>query len=515
MKIQSEQNDMKTEVVVVGSGAAGLTAAIAAARNGAQTVLVEVNGFPGGLSTTLPWLGFHDRDYRLVVKGLPLEYTQRLQNAGAAAPFEYDIKCGSAFSLDGHWWTCIAMQLCAESGVRVLMHAKVVGALREGDRITGVVVHDKTGERRIHASVVVDCSGDGDVAAMAGAEWKKGRTEDGLVQAPTLVFKLGGVDRAGFIAACKSPELNYREWLTAYPELQKKNYARLDNMKVVVCGGFASLVEKARQAGDLDVPQTRVVGVKLHRPDEFLVVMTRVLGLDPTDCDSLSDAYTHVYSQISPLIRFFRKYVPGFSEAELREVAPMLGVRESRRIIGDYVLTADDLINGGVFEDAISMGGYHIDIHRPSGTWVDSHNVKAYTIPLRSLIARNLDGLMMAGKCLSATHEALASTRVIPICMGQGQAAGTAAAMAVGSGCDVRSVPVDKLQHVLQSQGAEIGRTLEPPDERLIEELGQLPIEEPATTGDYDEVSCSVDAWLSQSKVVRNGAKFLSAASVD
>ncbi len=498
MKVIPQVKALRADVVVVGSGAAGLTAALAAARNGAQTVLIEENGFLGGLSTTLPWLGFHDRDYRLIVKGLPLEFVKRLQAMGAAAPFEYDIKCGSAFSFEWHWWKCLAMRLCGEAGVRVMMHATAVDTLRDDDRITGVVIHDKSGDRKLFASVVIDCSGDGDVAAMGGAEWSKGRTGDGLVQAPTLVFKLGGVDRDAFVAGCKEPELNYREWLATCPALRAKTFARLDHMRVIVCGGFASLVEKARRAGEFDVPQTRIVGVKLLRPDEFLVVMTRVLGLDPTDSESLSDAYVRVYQQIPSLVRFFKKYVPGFSGADLREIAPMLGVRESRRIAGEYVLTADDLIRGRIFNDAVSMGAYHIDIHRPSGTWVDSHNVRAYTIPLRSLIARSLDGLMMAGKCLSATHEAVASTRVIPICMGEGQAAGTAAALAVRAGCGVRDVPVGKLQEVLQSQGAEIGRTLDPPDERMIEALGQLPFEEPPTTGDYDEVSNRTAAWLSR-----------------
>jgi glycine/D-amino acid oxidase-like deaminating enzyme len=497
MRLTSKTTDCNTEVVVVGAGAAGLTAALAAARNGAQTVLVEAGGFLGGLSATLPWLGFHDRDYRLVVKGVPLEFVRRLQEEGAAAPFEYDIKCGSAFSLDSHVWKCVAMRLCAEAGVKLMMHARAVDTLREGERVTGIVTHDKSGERRLRASVTIDCTGDGDVAAMAGAEWTKGRAGDGLVQVPTLVFKLGGVDRAAFVAGCKRPELNYREWLAAHPGLREKTFARLDRMNVIVCGGFAPLLEEARQAGDLDVPQTRIVEVKLHRPDEFLVVMTRVLGLDPTDGGSLSDAYVRVYQRIPPLVRFFRKYVPGFAAAELREIAPALGVRESRRITGDYVLTADDLTGGRVFDDAVAMGAYHMDIHRPSGTWVDSRNVRAYTIPMRSLTARGLDGLLMAGKCLSATHEALASTRVIPICMGQGQAAGTAAALAVRAGCAVRDVPTVKLQEVLQSQGAEIGRTLEPPDEEMIEEAGQLPLEEPPTTGDYDEVSSRAAAWLS------------------
>jgi hypothetical protein len=174
----------------------------------------------------------------------------------------------------------------------------------------------------------------------------------------------------------------------------------------------------------------------------------------------------------------------------------MLGVRESRRIMGDYVLNAEDLIAGRVFDDAVAMGGYHIDIHRPAGTWVDSHNVRTYTIPLRSLIARGVEGLMMAGKCLSATHEAVASTRVVPICMAQGQAAGTAAALAVKRGVSVRDVPTSLLQDTLVAQGAEIGRTLGEPDWAAIEEVGQLPIDEPPTTGDRDSASATNAAWV-------------------
>lgn len=487
---------IRTQVVVVGSGSAGLTAALASARNGAETYLIEYHGFLGGISATLPWLGFHDRDYRLMVKGLPLEIVRRLQAEGAASPFEYDIKCLSAISIHSHLWKCTAMQMCAEAGVKLMLHTQVVDTLREGDRITGIVVRHKSGEQHILAHTVIDCSGDGDVAARGGVAWEKGRTADGLVQAPTLVFKLGEVDRDGFVAGCRRPELRYREWVEPFPELKAKLLARLEKMNVIICGGFAPLMEKARLAGDLNVPQTRVVGVKLHTPDEYLVVMTRVLGLDPTDATSLTNAYARVYAQIPELVQFFRKYVPGFEQSNLREIAPMLGIRESRRIMGDYVLSGEDLMEGRVFDDAISMGAYHIDIHRPAGTWVDSHNVQAYTIPLRSLIARDVDGLLMAGKCLSATHEAVASTRVIPICMGQGQAAGTVAAMAATRGIDVRQVPIADLQDTLVAQGAEIGRTVGEPNWAAIEEVGQLPLEEPPTTGDRDEASSTQQAWL-------------------
>ncbi len=494
--MSSPASTLRTQVLVIGSGAAGQTAALAAARNGADTMLVESAGFLGGISATLPWLGFHDRDYRLIVKGIPLEFCRRLQAMGAASDHEFDPKCASGISIDSHWWKILLMQLMREAGVRLLMHTVVVDTIREGDRIRGVIVENKSGRQRIEADVTIDCSGDGDVAAHGGAKWEKGRTADGLVQAPTLVFKLGGVSREGFIAGCKDPAVNYREWIAPYPEIRAKMMKRIDRMHVIVCGGYAKLIEKARAAGDFDVPQSRVVGVKLHRPDEYLVVMTRVLGLDPTDIRSLTDAYAKVYEQIPVLVRFFKKYVPGFEESHLREIAPMLGVRESRRIMGDYLLTAEDLVAGRVFDDAVSMGGYHIDIHRPAGTWVDSHNVRAYTIPLRSLIARDVDGLLMSGKCISATHEAIASTRVIPICQGQGQAAGTVAALAVKAGVSVRQVPIAKLQDTLVAQGAEIGRTVGGPNQQAIDEVGQLPFDEPPTTGDRDPVTAGEGSWV-------------------
>lgn len=487
---------LRTQVVVVGSGAAGLNAAIAAARNGAETLLIEYHGFLGGISATLPWLGFHDQEYRMIVKGLPLEIAHRLQAAGAASDFVLDPKCGSAFSVDSHYYKCLAMEMVKEAGVKLMMHTQVVDTLREGDRITGVVVEHKSGRQMILADVVIDCSGDGDVAARGGAAWAKGRTGDGLVQAPTLVFRLGGLSRQGFVDGCKDKNVMYREFLAPYPELWDKTMQRIDKMDVIVCGGYAGLVEQARQAGDLDIPQTRVVGVKLHRPDQYLVVMTRILGLDPTSVTSLTDAYGAIYQQIPQLVRFFQRWVPGFEESYLLEIAPMLGVRESRRIMGDYVLNADDVVNGHEFEDVVALGGYHIDIHRPSGTWVDSKNVQTYDIPFRSLIARDVEGLLMAGKCLSATHEGVASTRVIPICMAQGQAVGTAAALAVTRGVSPREVPTKLLQNTLIEQGAELRQSLETPDPRIIDWVGQLPKEEPETPGNLDEVSQTAQAWL-------------------
>jgi hypothetical protein len=488
--------DLRTQVLVVGAGAAGVSAAISAARAGADTVLIESAGFLGGISATLPWLGFHDREYRQVVKGFAAECVDRLTAQGYASGYVFDPKCGSLASIDTHMWKCLAMELAQAAGVRVMLHTQCVDTLRVGDQITGVVAHHKGGFQRILADVTIDTSGDGDVAARGGVAWEKGRTADGLVQAPTLVFRLGGMDRAAFVAACKDPANIYREWFRDNPELFDKFTRQLDHISTFILGGFASLIESARANGDFPFPQTRIVGVKTHPDDEMSVVMTRVLGLDPTDVQSMSSAYAKVYEQIPPLVAFFQKYVPGCANAKLVEIAPMLGVRESRRIMGDHMLRADEMIAGTRHADGVAMGGYHIDIHRPKGTWVESHNVQAYTVPLRSLIARGVDGLVMAGKCISATHEAIAGTRVIPICMAQGQAIGTAAAMAATAGGDVRGLGIGVLQDRLIEVGAEIGQSLGEPNYQVIERIGQLPMEEPPTEGDCDPVSASESAWV-------------------
>ena len=466
---------LKTEVLVVGAGGAGTVAALAAGRNGAKTLLVEYQGFVGGISSTLTWLGFHDQEYRFVVKGIPLEIARRLQENGDAGTFALDPKCSSALSLDNHAFKCLAVEMLQEAGVDLMLHTHVVDTLREGDRIVGVVVEHKSGRQHILADVVIDCSGDGDVAARGGVAWEKGRTGDGLVQSPTLVFRLGGVDREELIRGCRNWDWAYREWFIPYPELRDKFLARLDKVDTFIFGGFAPLVEQAIKNGELHTPQTRIIGVKTHVPDQFLAVTTRILGLDPTDTASLTDAYVSTYKQVPEQVRMYRKYIPGFANASLLEIAPMLGIRESRRIMGDHVLSAEDMLAGRTFEDAVAMGGYHVDIHRPDGTWVDSTDVPAYQIPFRSLVARDVDGLMMAGKCLSATHQAVASTRVIPICMAQGQAVGTAAALAVRRGVSVRDVPTQVLQDTLVAQGAEIGATLGPPNQQAIDEVGQFP----------------------------------------
>ena len=466
------------QVAVGGAGAAGLCAAISAARNGAKTILVDYNGFLGGLSTMMPWLGFHDREYRLVVKGLGLEMVRRLQSEGAASEFCYDPKCGSAVGIDNSVWKCLAVEMVQEAGVNLLMQTQVVGTIRHGDRIGGIIIENKSGRSEITADHVIDCSGDGDVAARGGVAFQKGRESDGCVQTPSLACRFGGIDHGAFLAGCRDKSLCYRQWVHDIPEVWDKTMARLDRMPMIVLGGFTSLVQKAKDNGEFDVPQSHVVGVHGPRPDELTMVMSRVYGVDPTDARSLTDAYVALYGkQVRQLLRFFRKYIPGCKDCFIMEIGPILGVRESRRIVGDYMLNAEDLVSGRRFEDTVCMGAFHIDIHRPTGFWTTSKNVKAYGIPLRCMVAAGVEGLMMAGKCLSGTHEAHASSRVVPTCMGMGQAAGTAAAMAAARGISVRELKIGELQELLTAQGAELGHTLGEPNQSAIDEAGQLPLD--------------------------------------
>ena len=263
-------------VVVIGGGAAGIAAALSAARCGVATTLVEAQGFIGGNSAILPWLGFHSRDYRQVVRGIAVELASDLHRRGHASGFVLDPVCGSAVSLDNHHFRIRVMQMLHDAGVRLLLHSPVVGVDRHGDRVSRVHVENKSGRQAIHGDVFIDASGDGDVSYHAGAGWSKGRTTDGRVQAPTLVFRVGGVDRTAMVEGLRRDHGLFRDLLADHPAAMAKLLDRLPEQEVIIFGGFTNALTEARRAGMIDVPATRVVGVKTHPPDEFAAVSTKV-----------------------------------------------------------------------------------------------------------------------------------------------------------------------------------------------------------------------------------------------
>ncbi|HEV2359099.1 MAG TPA: FAD-dependent oxidoreductase [bacterium] len=439
-----------TEVLVVGSGPAGLGAAIASARTGARTLLVERYGFLGG-NLTAGLVGPCMTSYSLdgktqLIKGIFEEMVLRMERIGGAihpskvaAATEY---CGfieyghdKVTPFDPEAVKLVAMEMCLEAGVELLLHTFVVDAVVNGGALSGVVAASKSGLEVLRAAVTVDCSADADVAARAGVPFEVGRAEDGLTQPMTLFFRVANVDDARVKAYVRAHPDDYRP--------------------------FASLVQQARDRGEFPIPRRGVGLYKTLEPGVWRINTTRVQRLVGTDARDLTRAEVEGRRQVKALMAFFRKWLPGFERCELLDTATHIGVRETRRILGDYTLTLDDLARGREFDDVIARAGYPVDIHSPTGdgggVTGELATANIYQIPFRSLLPRGIEQLLVAGRSLSATHEALAAVRVMPPAMAMGQAAGTAAAMAVRSGTPPRRIPVRDLQARLVRDGVYLG----------------------------------------------------------
>jgi hypothetical protein len=437
----------EADVVVVGGGPTGICAAVSAARNGARTVLVERHGFLGGnLVMWLPLFTYYDVDGNRIIKGIPQEFAERMEALGGASP-HYRSELFNGYTIaDAEMVKLVAQQMVLEAGVEVLLHAFFAGVVMDGDRIAAVVVESKSGRQAIVGRAYVDCSGDGDLAAAAGAPWEKGDAH-GRLQPPTLMVTVRGVD----VEAARMAALDGSAEHHVFP-LSEEQVASNERLILV---GMEELTELARARGEWDVPRRRVCFISTLEDDVVAVNMTRVLGVDATDADDLTRGELEARAQTDQVVRLLRKYVPGFENAELDLTAPMLGVRETRRILGDYVLTGGDVLEGERFADEVLLGGYHVDIHSPvDGTTVNLVPEGAYGIPYRCLLPRGVGNLLVGGRCISATHEGQAATRVMVTCMAMGEAAGCAAAMAVAGSITPREVDTDALRDRLRAQGA-------------------------------------------------------------
>ena len=442
----SEQED----VLVAGGGPAGIAAAVAAARLGARTRLVDQHGFLGG-NLTAGLVGPCMTSFSLdgkeqLIRGVFDEFVRRMAETGEAlhpsqthAGDEY-----SGFIEYGHDKVTpfepeaaktVALAMCAEAGVELSLHSFVTDTLVEDGQVSGIVVATKSGLRGLRAKVTVDCTGDGDVAARAGAAVEFGRATDGLVQPMTLFFRVQGIDDEAV-----------RTYVRDHPEDVRP---------------FAGIVARAREAGRFPSPRRGVGLYRTLRPGVWRINTTRILGRDGTDVEDLTAAEVEGRAQVTALMEFFRTDVPGFADASLLDTAATIGVRETRRIAGDYELTIDDLRTGRHFDDVIALCAYPVDIHDPTGSGggvaPEYGTANAYEIPYRSLLPRGLDGVLVAGRCVSASHEALGAIRVMPPAFAMGEAAGTAAALAATSGRSPREVPVPQLQDQLLAQGAYLG----------------------------------------------------------
>lgn len=416
------------DVLVIGSGGAGSTAAISAARTGARTMLVERYGYMGGTSTGVldTFYGFYTPGTsKKIVGGVPDDVIAELtaRNAAILRPNTYGAGTGVTYMPD--ILKMVWEDLASQAGVQLLFHSFCTDVILEdnGRRVTGVVVDGKRGLMRILARQVVDASGDADVCFKAGAPFERAGDNE-PAQTLTTTFRVANVDME--IAGA----------------VRKKELHAL--MREAVASGKYNL---PREEGSIH--RTPISGVMLG-------IMTRLDGYDATDPVSLTQAEIEGRRQVRECVRFLVDCVPGYAKAQLVAVSTQIGIRETRRVYGDYRLTVEDVLGARKFEDTIGQCGAPIEDHHPGSDtkWVYISNSGVYDIPYRTLVPQGLDNVLVAGRCFSATHEAHASCRSMAQCMAMGQAVGTAAALCALNGSDPRSLNVPLLQAKLLKTGA-------------------------------------------------------------
>lgn len=442
----------EADVCVVGGGPGGLPAALAAARSGARTVLVEMQGFLGGMATAGligPILGHKALpDGPAVVGGLVRELVDRMSAIGEAWTWERGLSFwGVPFNSEG--LKIVADRMVREAGVELLLHSFCAGAIAECGRLTHIILESKSGRQAVAASVFVDATGDADVAFRAGAACTKGRPADGRPMAMGSIFRIGGLDTVS--EAVRERALQATRDAIAASAL---------GLYHADLGGMGSTI----------------------REDEATLNATRVAG-DPTDVRDLTAAECLTREAAWQTLGLWRG-VPGAEGLYIVETPAHVGVRESRQVVGEYMLTGADVVAGRKHPDGIARCPYWIDIHCPLGL-VERGTVHLcwsgcpkrdcfmhtdfaeqlaqelyppagdwFDIPYRSLVPRELDGLLISGRCISADYQAMSAARVMATCMAVGEAAGTAAAMAASAGIQPRAVDVRDLRARLVGGGA-------------------------------------------------------------
>jgi len=424
--------NLNYDVVVVGGGPAGAVAAIAAARQGAKTLLVERYGYLGGMLTAAgvgPQMTFHAGKVQ-VVRGIAEEIICRLRELGLSPGHMEDFVgyASSVTPFDAEGMKYILETMALEAGVQLLYHTVFTGCTVEKGRITKIRLYAKNGFFDVAGKVFLDCTADADLSTCAGVPSLYGRESDHLAQPMTMNIKVAGVDREKMIAYIRE---NPGDMLATTP------FDRLHLLPRTGMQGAYSRIEKAKAAGEFDVDRNMVLCFETNTPGEVILNMSRVIRKSAVDPFDLTEAEVEGRRQARQILAFMRKHIPGFENCRILSTGPHIGIRESRKIQGLYRLTAEDLLENRMFEDAIAMGGYPIDIHSPDGAAMKHRHLKPgswYSVPYRSLVTGEIENLIVAGRCISATHEACAAIRVTPIVMAIGQAAGTAAAQSAATG---------------------------------------------------------------------------------
>lgn len=408
------------DVLVAGSGPAGFSAAVNAARNGADTMLIEALGDVGGIATSGLMSHFtgsvNSRFYE------ELLHRMALKNRGEA-------RGERTITIDPENLKTLCLEMLQEAGVRLLLYTAATEVILADNRIQGVIVESKNGRRAIRAKVVVDATGDGDLAARAGVPFLLGREEDGAMQPATIMFKVGGVDTS----------------------------------RAVFPGSFETTVNTAK--GELQAlareklphPAGHVLLYRTTLPGIVTCNMTNCTGINGLLAEDLTRGTQVCRAQIEPIVAFLREYVPGFENCYAISSASLLGVRETRHFRGRYTLSMQDILDKRVFPDWVVRDAcFNFDVHNISGAGLDKTGVQkyfpkgnSYTIPYRCLLPEGIEGLLLAGRNISGSHMAHSNYRAMPICVGMGEAAGIAAALAARAGVAPSAIDASQIQKIL------------------------------------------------------------------
>ncbi|MBO5938077.1 MAG: FAD-dependent oxidoreductase [Clostridia bacterium] len=453
----SIQKQYTCDVLVVGGGPAGVTAAIAAAREGADVLLIEQGGFCGGMATrglVGPFMTCYDAEGKeMIIRGLFREIVERMVERGFAI-HPSEVMGGTAYTswikighdhvtpFEAEGLKLVLDEMLTEAGVRVLYHTDFLEPIVEGNIVKGGVFHSKSGIGASSAKVVIDATGDGDVAYRAGASYEMGNEELGLIQPATMFFRISGVDSAVTEADIQA---------------NLHNFYRKDGVNY---RSFHWRVSEAKENGDWSLKRVSIGLFKMPKDDEWCVNTSRIMGVDSTDAESVTAAEIEGRRQADEIFRFLKKYVPGCEKATIKSTASHLGIRESRHILGEYRLRAEDLLAAKVPEDRILVAANSVDVHGRFGPTSNEYvpiEGSYYGVPYRSLLPKEIDGLLLAGRCVSADSTAAGAIRVMPPCMAMGQAAGIAAAMAAELALSPKKIDVRELQNRLTERDAYLG----------------------------------------------------------
>lgn len=421
----------KYDVVVCGGGPAGITSALAAAKNGAKTALVERYGFLGGAATAslVNPISVFKSNGDQVIRGLPWEFVERLSEIGGAID---DYENGNV-PVDTEKYKLVAQRMLLEAGVKLYLHSYISDVTVSGKALTHVIINNKNGTSAISAKYFVDATGDADVCALAGFPMQALPTATEM-QPASLGFRIGGV-KLELVTGLhpRTPNAKFQMF-----SVREKFESLASKEEIPNFGGpwFCTVLND--EAGIVNVNITRTAS-------------------NAVDGESVSDAEIKLREDVFKLFRLLKKYIPAFSESYLLMSATQVGFRESRRIKGNHILTTEEYVDAVHFDDSVARGAHPIDIHRAVDSKQDVKFLSsAGYVPYSSMVSDEFENIIVAGRCISADRQTFASIRVQATAMALGQAAGTAAAICAKNGCAVSKVDVKKLRATLAEQGAEI-----------------------------------------------------------